>query len=177
MTTLAALSLLAIATLALPSSSTSLSGVPRIVDGDTFEVDGVRVRLSGLHAPERHEPGGAEAAAFMRSLTAGQTVTCEISGGDRYGRAVAICYLPAGRDVAAELAAGYVAAGVLSAMRHRHQREFPMSKTENESRTLIYRAIRPCSHRIWSVKPSKTLTPNPMLFGLIRMLAILYLRA
>jgi micrococcal nuclease len=89
--------------LVVPSWSEWLLGVPRIVDGDTIEVDGVRVRLGGLHAPERGEPGGAEATAFMERLTAGQTVSCEISGGDRYGRAVAICRLPDGRDVAAEL--------------------------------------------------------------------------
>ena len=37
--------------------------VTRVRDGDTIVVAGVPVRLQGLAAPERGEPGGAEATA------------------------------------------------------------------------------------------------------------------
>src|SRR5688572_7414060 len=57
-------------------------------DGDTITVHGVLVRLQGVAAPEiahpnlgiEEEPGGSEAAAFMRQLVDGKTLVCDLTG-------------------------------------------------------------------------------------------------
>jgi endonuclease YncB( thermonuclease family) len=68
--------------------------VQRITDGDTIVVrtadfEDVKVRLYGIDAPERKQPGGAEASAWLRPLQ-GQTVTVIEMDVDRYGRTVAL---------------------------------------------------------------------------------------
>ena len=90
-----------------------LSGKPRIIDGDTIEVSGTRIRLEGIDAPERGQECsdrlqqpydcGANAVRTLVDLTKGQTVTCEAIGKDRYRRTLAICRLTNGLDINAEL--------------------------------------------------------------------------
>ena len=81
--------------------------VTHVRDGDTIEVEGLLIRLSGLAAPERGAPGGRQATAAMRELVAGRTVRCQLDGEATYDRCAAVCYLN-GADVAAELVrAGY----------------------------------------------------------------------
>jgi endonuclease YncB( thermonuclease family) len=85
-------------------------------DGDTITVHGVLVRLQGVAAPEiahpnlgiEEEPGGSEAAAFMRQLVDGKTLVCDLTGERTQGRPVALCYRD-GRDVAAEVIAAGLA--------------------------------------------------------------------
>ena len=79
-----------------------------MLDGDTIAVGGVTVRLQGVAAPEldhpnlgiEQEPGGPEAAAFMRRLVEGRVVTCELTGERTHGREVGVCYRD-GRDIGA----------------------------------------------------------------------------
>jgi endonuclease YncB( thermonuclease family) len=63
--------------LAVASSAQAqtVSGSARVLDGDTIEVGGVRVRLEGLHCPESGERGGSAATSAMRGLTRWQHVT------------------------------------------------------------------------------------------------------
>ncbi len=86
---------------------TTITGKARVVDGDTLDVDGVRVRLNGLAAPERGEPGGREATRFMVDATRREAVTCELTGEQSYDREIGRCFVD-GED----LAALAVAAGV-----------------------------------------------------------------
>lgn len=87
--------------------SPSLAGfagtVGRVVDGDTFTLQGEsrRIRVWGLDAPEWNRPGGADATATMRQLVAGKALQCNLRDIDRYDRIVAQCVLPDGRDIAA----------------------------------------------------------------------------
>lgn len=79
---------------------------PATTDGDTIRCDqgrGQRVRLFGIQSPERADPGGPAATAAMRALVTGQTLTCTIRGPDSFNRKVALCRLPDGRDIAAEM--------------------------------------------------------------------------
>lgn len=73
----------------------------RIVDGDTFYIEGVdtRIRLWGVDAPERDEAGFDEASAMLESLAGGETLSCEHMDRDRYGRIVARCRLGDGVDL------------------------------------------------------------------------------
>jgi endonuclease YncB( thermonuclease family) len=94
--------------LAVPpvAAAERLVGRARAVDGDTLDVGGIRVRLQGVAAPELHEPGGPEAAAFMAELVEDRIVVCELGGRRSRGRRTGLCRRE-GLDVgAAEIAAG-----------------------------------------------------------------------
>ncbi len=89
----------------------AISGLTRVVDGDTLAMAGRRIRLTGLDAPELAqtcERGGArwrcgeEARDALRRLVLGAPVTCSVSGRDRYGRDLATCAV-AGLDLGAAL--------------------------------------------------------------------------
>ena len=94
------LSLAALAPLAGEAKAQIIYGNPTVLDGDTLDFGGGRVRLFGIDAPERTQTCqgasgerqcGADAAAILGSLVQGQRVTCEQRDTDRYGRAVAVC--------------------------------------------------------------------------------------
>lgn len=79
--------------------------VSKILDGDTFTLSGEsrRIRVWGLDAPEWNHQGGSAATATLRGLISGNRLHCSILDMDRYGRLVAQCFLPDGRDIAAEM--------------------------------------------------------------------------
>jgi micrococcal nuclease len=90
----------------LTAETNSVSGtVSRVTDGDTFHLSGLApaIRVWGLDAPERKQAGGSEATRAMRSLITGTTLDCQVRDIDRYHRIVAQCFLPDGRDIAAEM--------------------------------------------------------------------------
>ena len=79
--------------------------VSKVLDGDTFTLRGEsrRIRVWGLDAPEWDQQGGSTATATLRSLISGETLKCNVVDIDRYGRLVGQCFLPDGRDIAAEM--------------------------------------------------------------------------
>lgn len=70
--------------------------VDKIVDGDTIDVDGKRIRLALVNTPERDERGYAEATKFTSTVCpVGSTVLVDQDGKqmyDKYGRMVAVVY-------------------------------------------------------------------------------------
>ena len=86
---------------------------PRIVDADTLEMAGQRVRLQGIDAPEsaqtcRQATGqryrcGDRATEALRTQIGTGAVTCTIEGRDRYNRALSTCYTADGTDLNAWL--------------------------------------------------------------------------
>jgi endonuclease YncB( thermonuclease family) len=78
-----------------------VTGIARVIDGDSLEIAGVRVRLHGIDAPERdqdcRDAGGKSYScgrASMRALTAaiaGRSVACTPVQVDQYNRDVALC--------------------------------------------------------------------------------------
>ncbi|MFN0023057.1 MAG: thermonuclease family protein [Parvularculaceae bacterium] len=109
----------------LPTASSAAAGTAtpdrltgralRIIDGDTFTLDGVeaRIRLWGVDAPERREPGFDEAAAALEALVADRILSCEELDRDRYQRIVARCTLDDGRDIGAVMIEGGAAIEML----------------------------------------------------------------
>lgn len=79
--------------------------VGKVIDGDTFTLRGEprSIRVWGLDAPEWDHKGGSDATATLRDLIAGATLLCQVRDIDRYGRLVGQCFLPDGRDIAAEM--------------------------------------------------------------------------
>lgn len=68
--------------------------VVRVIDGDTavVELDSgeIKVRFHGVDAPEKKQPFGREATAFMRDLIGGQDVELVPVEQDAYDRLVAV---------------------------------------------------------------------------------------
>ena len=84
-----------------------ITGPARVIDGDTIEVAGERIRLHGIDAPEMDQicewpdstiACGAIAKAELADAIAGAEVRCEERDRDRYGRIVAVCHA-SGHDI------------------------------------------------------------------------------
>ncbi len=83
----------------LPSGP--ISGVSRVVDGDTLDVGSRRIRLAGIDAPERDqqcggattqpEPCGETARQVLADFVGRGQVTCAPMELDRYSRVIATC--------------------------------------------------------------------------------------
>lgn len=82
----------------------------RVIDGDTFETDTERVRLFGIDAPERDQPGGPQAADALRRLIGKADPKCVQIDRDRYGRMVALCSVGSVDLSLSMVRAGYAAA-------------------------------------------------------------------
>lgn len=87
-----------------PSPPRILRGPAFVVDGDTIKIQGQSIRLAGIDAPELDHPYGNQAKWALIRLCKGHDIRAEIIDGETtYERLVATCYLPDGRDLAAEL--------------------------------------------------------------------------
>ncbi len=84
-----------------------MAGVASVIDGDTVEVHGQRIRLHGIDAPESRQlcrldgkswQCGKDAANALARKIARRPVTCEDLGRDRYKRIIARCTV-AGEDL------------------------------------------------------------------------------
>lgn len=109
--TIAAVALMVTANAAVADD---LIGRASVIDGDTIEIRGERVRLHGVDAPESRQlcqdAGGKEyrcgqkaALALADWLDGAQPIRCHPLSQDRYGRTVARCSR-SGEDVGAWLA-------------------------------------------------------------------------
>ncbi|WP_232307435.1 thermonuclease family protein [Sphingobium chungbukense] len=80
-----------------------------VVDGDTLRIDGERIRLLGIDAPEIHGcrqgrvcvPGDGNASKRSLEAMMGGAVSVQRVGQDRYGRTLAQVYVGS-RNVACE---------------------------------------------------------------------------
>jgi endonuclease YncB( thermonuclease family) len=82
-------------------SAQSINGQATVIDGDTIEIAGTRIRLHGIDAPENGQRCqdargqdyrcGQRAAFALADWIGRATVSCEQRDTDRYGRVVAVC--------------------------------------------------------------------------------------
>lgn len=80
-----------------------LRGRAWVIDGDTIDIAGTRIRLSGIDAPEMDHPYGKSAKWTLVNLCKGQDVRAVFDGDLSHDRTVATCFLPDGRDLSAEM--------------------------------------------------------------------------
>ena len=86
---------------AVPALADNLVGQASIIDGDTLEIHGTRIRLWGIDAPESSQlcrgadsnqyRCGAQAANDLDAFIARRPVDCSPVSLDQYGRTVAVC--------------------------------------------------------------------------------------
>ncbi|KKN06452.1 hypothetical protein LCGC14_1077080 [marine sediment metagenome] len=121
---------------------TSITGVASVIDGDTIDIHGQRIRLHGIDAPEssqmcRDQGGkdyrcGQRASFILADRIGRRPITCDPKDKDRYGRIVAVCH-----DAGEDLNAWLVAAGWAMAYQQYSKDYVPQ---ENEAR-LDHRGI------------------------------------
>lgn len=89
----------------------AIAGIASVIDGDTIEIHGQRIRFNGIDAPESDQPcddakgfryqcGAKAGAALDEFLAASRPVHCEFVSWDRYGRYVGNCARADGVGVA-----------------------------------------------------------------------------
>jgi endonuclease YncB( thermonuclease family) len=84
------------------AQAADLSGVPRVVDGDTLAIGATKVRLEGIDAPETDQvclnakgirwTCGIDARDQLAAHIGGREIRCSSSGIDAYRRTLATCY-------------------------------------------------------------------------------------
>jgi endonuclease YncB( thermonuclease family) len=77
-------------------------GPAQVIDGDSIRVAGIEIRLYGIDAPESRQickrgghpwACGRTATRFLKALLQHRELRCRPREEDRYGRAVAVCFL------------------------------------------------------------------------------------
>ena len=94
--------LIAVALFGTPTHAADLTGKPSIIDGDTIELAGERIRLHGIDAPENKQlckradgsdyRCGEMATFALAEIIETHWITCKGETRDRYGRRIAVCY-------------------------------------------------------------------------------------
>ncbi len=139
-----------------------LTGLARVIDGDTIIVAGESVRLHGIDAPELDQTFrwrgkqlacGMMALAALEALTAGVTLRCEGIERDRYGRLVAKCFSPNGIDIGRRL----VSAGWALAYRRYSTDYVDAEEAARKARRGMWRGtfMKPWEWRASSAQPAR----------------------
>ena len=93
---------LAMVLIAQDATAQPLVGVPSVIDGDTIEIHGTRIRLYGIYAPEsaqicfdgsgkKYRCGQRSSLALADFLDAHRPTSCIEIGRDQFRRMVAVC--------------------------------------------------------------------------------------
>jgi endonuclease YncB( thermonuclease family) len=97
-----------------PAVGQPVTGAARVIDGDTIEISGERIRFNGIDSPEMAQTcedangrsyrcGATAKQALGRFLDASQPIRCNFVSRDRYGRFVGNCFRADNASVSAYL--------------------------------------------------------------------------
>lgn len=141
---LAPLTILLLAFTPFPASAADpIIGQASVIDGDTIEIHGQRIRLHGIDAPEsaqtclvngKQSRCGQQAAKALADRIGRLTVTCDPRDVDRYGRVVAVCN--AGGE---DLNGWMVRKGMALAYRQYSTDYVPQEKAASKAKVGIWR--------------------------------------
>jgi endonuclease YncB( thermonuclease family) len=87
---------------AAASAAPAIQGTASVIDGDTIEIRGERIRLDAIDAPESSQlcldaagkryRCGQKSAFALADMIGRSVVSCEPKGRDRYKRTIAVCF-------------------------------------------------------------------------------------
>jgi endonuclease YncB( thermonuclease family) len=107
-------------TVAVASGAPLIQGTVSVIDGDTIEIRGERIRLDAIDAPESSQPCldaagkrfrcGQKSAFALADMIGRSVVNCESKGRDRYKRTIAVCFKGAANINAWMVAQGWAVA-------------------------------------------------------------------
>jgi endonuclease YncB( thermonuclease family) len=123
----------------------TLAGAARVIDGDTFAIGDVVVRLADVDAPEIAQtcedgpaalrPCGAYVADALAQRIDGHKVRCTVRELDQYDRRIATCEV-----VGEELSRWLVTNGLAMAFRQYSERFVPDERAAREARAGLWQA-------------------------------------
>jgi endonuclease YncB( thermonuclease family) len=84
------------------TSAPAIQGTASVIDGDTIEIRGQRIRLNAIDAPESSQlcldaaskryRCGQKSAFALADMIGRSAVSCQPNGRDRYKRLIAVCF-------------------------------------------------------------------------------------
>ena len=84
------------------SSEKAIYGKAQVIDGDTIKINGQKIRLHGIDAPETKQTCkidnedwycGKQSTKELKNLINNQKVECVTNDVDRYNRYIAVCFV------------------------------------------------------------------------------------
>jgi endonuclease YncB( thermonuclease family) len=84
------------------AAPTTITGIARVVDGDSLVINQTRLRLHGIDAPESNQqcfrdskawPCGKEATSALVAIVKGAQLDCAVLDRDRYKRLIVQCFV------------------------------------------------------------------------------------
>jgi endonuclease YncB( thermonuclease family) len=149
--------------------SQPITGRASVIDGDTIEIHGIRIRLFGIDAPESGQSCralgkdyrcGQRAALALSDKIGSQLVECQPRDRDRYGRVVGMCFA-AGEEINAWM----VAQGWALAYRHYSHDYVSQEQSASNAKLGMWRGEfePPWDWRHSHAQPADLRSPQPTL--------------